>query len=156
MTMKTVIENFYKAFNDRDADTMVSFYHDDIVFEDPAFGTLHGERAKNMWRMLSNAQKGKPFKIEVSDITEDGNIASAHWEAHYNFSKTGRKVHNKIDAVFTFKDGKIVKHIDTFSLHKWASQAIGFKGWLLGGTSFFKSKLQQQTNHLLDKFESNS
>ena len=30
-----------------------------------------------------------------------------------------------------FADGKIIEHSDAFSLHKWASQALGFTGWLL-------------------------
>ena len=80
-------------------------------------------------------------------------MSSANWEAIYNFSKTGRKVHNKIKAEFEFKDGKIIKHTDTFDLHKWAKQAMGFKGFLLGGTSFFKKKLNAQTNKLLSSFE---
>ncbi|MFT4771922.1 MAG: hypothetical protein ACI9D1_001957, partial [Cryomorphaceae bacterium] len=79
---------------------------------------------------------------------------SAHWEAKYTFSKTGRKVHNSIDATFEFSDGKIIKHTDDFDLKKWAKQAMGLKGALLGGTGFFKKKLQEQTNGMLAKFES--
>ena len=148
-----VITKFYTAFNNLDADTMCACYHDDIVFEDPAFGVLSGNDAKAMWQMLCESQKGKNFSVEVSNIKANNEEGSAHWEAHYNFSKTGRKVHNKISAQFKFKDGLIIKHTDTFNLHKWASQAMGFKGWLIGGTSFFKRKLQKQTNALLDKFE---
>ena len=150
--MEDIITKFYKAFNDCDADTMISCYHDDIVFEDPAFGILIGDRAKAMWQMLCESQKGKEFKVKVSKIRAENNKGSAHWEAYYNFSKTGRKVHNKIDAKFEFKDGLILTHKDDFNLHKWASQALGFKGLLFGGMGFFKTKLHKQTNHLLDKY----
>ncbi|GAB5566038.1 MAG: nuclear transport factor 2 family protein [Winogradskyella sp.] len=142
------IENFYEAFNNLDAKTMCSFYHDAIVFEDPAFGKLQGDRAKAMWFMLCESQQGKSFKVEASDITAN----SAHWEAYYTFSKTGRRIHNRIDASFEFKDGLIIKHSDHFNLHRWAKQALGFKGLILGGTGFFKSKLNKQTNYLLDKY----
>jgi ketosteroid isomerase-like protein len=111
---------------------MIACYHKDIHFEDPAFGVLKGEHAGNMWRMLCASQKDKEFTVTFSDITYQDGKGSAHWEAQYHFSKTGRKVHNKIDATFEFKDGKISKHIDTFNLHRWASQAMGFKGMLLG------------------------
>lgn len=152
--MKQLIEQFYTAFANCDAETMVSCYHEDIVFHDPAFGELHGKHAGNMWRMLCAAQQGKQdFRIEYSDIRTDEQQGTAHWEAHYTFSQTGRKVFNKIDASFEFKDGKIIKHTDHFSLYKWASQAIGFKGSLLGWTSFFKNKLQQQTSKSLKRFE---
>lgn len=146
--MKDVITKFYSAFQQLDAIKMTSLYHKDIVFEDPAFGILKGEQAKAMWHMLCESQKDKNFKIEATNITNN----SANWEAFYVFSKTGRNVHNKIAATFEFKDGLIIKHTDNFSLHNWAKQAIGFKGWLLGCTNFFKKKLQSQTNYLLDKY----
>jgi ketosteroid isomerase-like protein len=150
--MTDVITKFYTAFNNLDANTMCACYHDDIVFEDPAFGVLNGNDAKAMWQMLCESQKGKNFSVEVSNIQANDEEGSAHWEAHYNFSKTGRKVHNKIDATFQFKDGLISKHTDVFNLHQWAKQAMGFKGFILGGTGFFKSKLQKQTNYLLAKY----
>ena len=153
--MQQLVETFYQAFKNLDAETMVSCYHDDITFQDPAFGELKGKRAGNMWRMLCESQKGKNFAIEVTNIVCDETKGSAHWEAHYIFSKTGRKVHNIIDAEFEFKDGKIIKHTDHFNLHKWAKQAMGFKGLLVGGTNFFRKKLQSQTLHLLSKFENN-
>lgn len=151
--MENVIEKFYTAFKNLDAEKMVIHYHDDIVFEDPAFGVLKGEHAKNMWRMLCSSQNGKDFKINTSKINCDANKGSVHWEAHYTFSKTGRNVHNKIDAEFELKDGKIIRHVDRFDLHEWSKQALGFKGALLGWSSFFKKKLNLQTNQLLSKFE---
>ena len=152
--MIQIIDQFYEAFARKDAESMVLLYHDEIVFEDPAFGVLHGNRAKNMWRMLClNAQD---LTIQHSDVQSmDDSTGSAHWEVKYTFRQTGRKVCNSIDAHFVFQDGKIIRHIDHFDLHKWARQAIGWKGYLLGGTSFFKKKLNTQTNRLLSKFESN-
>ena len=150
--MENLIHKFYAAFQQQDAETMVSCYHNDIVFNDPAFGTLNGDKAKNMWRML--CQNAKDFKMDFSNIKVENNVGYAHWEADYIFSQTGKKVHNIIDATFEFKDGQIIKHSDNFNLHNWAKQALGFKGTLLGGTTFFKKKLQQQTNNLLFQFES--
>ena len=147
--MKELINKFYTAFNELDAETMSSCYHDEVVFDDPAFGELKGESARNMWRMLCQSQKGKDFKVKHSEVTNN----SAYWEAFYTFSKTGRKVHNKIHANFEFKDGLIIRHSDNFDLHKWASQAMGLSGLLIGWSGFFKKKLQKQTNYLLHKFE---
>jgi len=151
--MKQLLETFYNAFKNLDAETMVSCYHENIVFEDPAFGVLKGDHAKNMWRMLCESQKGKDFKINYSNIEANDLNGIAHWEAFYTFSKTGRKVHNVIDAHFEFKDGKIIKHTDVFDLYKWSKQAFGLTGFLLGRTTFFKNKLNAQTNSLLSKFE---
>ncbi|RSK38546.1 nuclear transport factor 2 family protein [Mangrovimonas spongiae] len=147
--MENTINAFYKAFNNLDAETMVSYYHDDIVFKDPAFGTLKGHHAKNMWRMLCQSQKNKDFKVTAYNITN----SSATWEAFYTFSKTKRKIHNTVNAKFMFQDGKIISHTDTFNLYKWSKQALGLKGTLIGWTPFFKTQFQQQTNKLLHQFE---
>ena len=151
--MEHIIQKFYDAFKNLDAEGMVACYHDDITFEDPAFGILKGERAGNMWRMLCKSQKGKDFIVEVSDIQTDVDRGNAHWEAFYTFGKTGRRVHNIINAEFKFKDDKIISHKDTFDLYRWSKQALGFSGILYGWTSFFRKKLMSQTNHLLSEFE---
>ncbi|MEO7049774.1 MAG: nuclear transport factor 2 family protein [Ferruginibacter sp.] len=148
---KALIEKFYTAFQIADAETMVSCYHNDVVFCDPVFGELKGDDAKAMWRMLCT--NAKDLKIEFGDINASLKKGSAHWEAWYSFSKTGRKVHNIVEAEFEFKDSKIVKHIDSFNLHKWASQAFGLKGWLLGGTKFFADKTHAQTQQTLLKYK---
>lgn len=145
-----LIEKFYSAFKNKDAASMIACYHDNVVFTDPAFGTLQGDRAKAMWEMLLS--NGSDTKIEYSNIQETNTDGTAHWEAYYNFGKKKRPVHNKIDAQFEFQDGLIIKHTDTFNLRKWAGQAIGFSGKLLGGTKFFEKKLHQQTNSMLDSY----
>lgn len=152
--MKELIDKFYTAFINLDAETMASCYHQDIVFHDPAFGQLKGSKAGNMWRMLCASQKDKDMTVTYSNALADGMEGSAHWEAHYEFSKTGRPVHNIIKAQFEFKDDLIIKHTDNFNLHRWAGQALGLQGKLIGWTKFFQKKLQAQTNRLLDKYES--
>jgi limonene-1,2-epoxide hydrolase len=152
--MKGLIERFYTAFQNKDGETMISCYHEDVIFCDPAFGELKGDNAKAMWRML--CRNTSDLKIEFSDISASLKKGLSHWEAWYTFSKTGRKVHNIVNSEFEFKDSKIIKHTDTFNLHKWASQAFGLKGRLFGGTNFFKNKLNQQTNRMLKDFKEKS
>ena len=81
--MKRVIENFYQAFANLDAEEMARCYHMEVKFEDPAFGLLKGDKAKNMWRMLCDSQKDKNFKIDISEIEYDEGtgVGKAHWEA---------------------------------------------------------------------------
>lgn len=132
---------------------MLECYHDNITFEDPAFGVLHGEDAKNMWRMLCQTQRGKEFKVITSNIEYTPEAGKARWEAFYTFSKTGRKVHNVIHATFKLKDGKIINHEDRFNLYKWSKQTMGLKGILMGWTPFFRKKLNNQTRFLLSEFQ---
>ena len=103
-----------------------------------------------MWQML--CERGKDLRIVFSDIVADEHRGSANWEAWYTFSKSGRKVHNVIHAEFTFKDGKIFTHRDTFPFHRWAKQALGLPGLLLGWTGFFRKKVQATAMDGLRKF----
>ncbi len=150
MTNTELVNKFYTAFQQKKSEEMISCYHDEIEFSDPAFGKLRGEKAKNMWKML--CQGSNELKIEFSDVVENGDIVGAQWHARYTFGKTNRKVHNIIHAQFEFKNEKIIKHTDSFNLRKWAGQALGFKGYLFGWTFFFKKNLQLQTNYMLEKF----
>jgi len=147
-----IVFDFYSAFQSLDAENMVKHYADNIQFEDPAFGKLPNEDAKNMWRML--CRNASDLKITFSILNSEGNLVNAHWDAQYTFSKTGRFVKNSIDATFTLENGKITNHLDQFNLWKWSKQALGLTGYLIGWSPFFKKKLQSSTNKLLQKFGS--
>jgi ketosteroid isomerase-like protein len=148
MDNRSLLTEFYTAFSNHDYKRMAACYHDEAEFTDPAFGTLNAEQVKAMWRMLIERSKGE-LKVVFSALQADVEKGTAHWDAFYTFSKTGRNVHNKIDAHFEFKDGKIYRHHDHFNLWSWSRQALGLSGFLLGYTSFFKNKLQKQTRALL-------
>jgi ketosteroid isomerase-like protein len=139
-TNEDTIRRFYSAFQKRDAAGMVACYAPDVQFSDPVFTDLKGASAGAMWTML--CERGKDLKIEFRDVRADATTGSAHWEAWYTFSTTGRHVHNVIDATFEFRDGKIVKHIDRFDLHRWAGRALGVPGKLLGWTPLLQNKIR--------------
>ena len=148
---KQVIEKFYTAFQKLDYQTMNSCYSDDIVFSDPAFGLLRGVEAKYMWEML--CRNAKEFSLTFSNIQLlDEEYATCNWVATYTFSRTGRKVINSIKAFMKLKDGKIIEHSDAFKLSKWAAQALGWKGVLLGWTGFMKRKIQKNARKNLIAF----
>lgn len=150
-TNAATIERFYTAFANHNAADMAACYHQDIAFEDPIFGKLQDEKATAMWTMLLERSKGN-LTIEYSAIKANEHSGSAHWVATYPFSKTGRKVVNKIDAEFEFKDGLIIKHTDSFDLWKWSKQAFGVKGLLLGWTDFMQNKIRKQAKISLDQY----
>jgi hypothetical protein len=148
--IEIIATNFYSAFQQKNANGMNECYHQELHFEDPAFGRLSYSRTCNMWKML--CASAKDLSIEFSILKVEEQYVETMWIAEYTFGKTGRFVHNEIIAQMTFKDGKIIEHIDKFDLSKWAKQALGVQGWLIGGTPFFKKKLQQQTNYQLAKY----
>jgi len=147
-----IIEEFYAAFAEGNAETMASCYHPNIVFEDPAFGRLEGKNASDMWHMLIERAKGN-LEISFSDIQANNKSGSAKWIAKYHFSKTNRNVVNKIKAYFEFKDGLIIKHTDNFDFYDWSKQALGTTGLLIGWTSFLRKKVQKQALESLRKYQ---
>lgn len=152
--MKTANEQllttFYTAFQNRDYRTMQSCYADQATFSDEVFINLDGSEVKAMWEML--CIRGKDLQIEFSHIAADEQKGSAQWNASYSFSKTNRKVFNKIKAEFTFENGKIKSHRDHFNFYSWTLQAIGLPGLLFGWTNAFKQKVRLQARKNLDDF----
>jgi ketosteroid isomerase-like protein len=145
-----MILSFYEALGRRDAESMVACYHKDVVFQDPAFGELRGDRARNMWRMLCG--RSTDLRVEVSNVKGEPGRGSAHWDATYTFTSTGRKVVNRIDARFEFAQGRIMRHEDRFDLWRWARQALGPKGLLTGWLPPVQKAITTRANRGLDDF----
>ena len=133
---------------------MASLYHPDATFKDEAFDLKSGKEAGAMWKMLLTA--GKDLRIEFRDVRSDGDSGSAHWEAWYTFSKTGRKVHNIIESQFEFKDGLIYRHRDHFNFWHWSRQSLGMTGWLLGWSGFLRNKVGTAAMKSLQAFLASS
>jgi ketosteroid isomerase-like protein len=150
MTNKELITKFYDSFAKGDIERMIDCYHDDIVFQDPAFGTLKGEMAKNMWRMLLSRREATT-NITYSNVQETSEGGTSQWVASYIYGPKKRKIVNLVSAQMVISEGKITIHTDTFDMWKWTSQALGTTGYLLGWSSFFKGKIQQKLNRLLNK-----
>jgi hypothetical protein len=143
---RATIERFYAAFARLDGATMQACYAENAQFDDEAFSLRGPREIGGMWRMLCDATKARglaDWKIETRDITSLDGHGSAHWEAHYRFSATGRLVHNIIDAEFEFDAGGLItRHRDRFDFWRWARQALGAPGLLLGWTPFLRAKVR--------------
>ncbi len=103
-----------------------------------------------MWHMLCDPSSD--LVITFNSVSADGTTGSAHWEATYSFGKGGRIVHNKIDAEFTFEDGKIIQHVDSFDLWAWSRMALGPIGTFAGWMSSTKSKIRETAVGRLSRF----
>lgn len=147
-----LIEDFYRAFQQKDFAFMAQCYHPDAYFRDEAF-ELSGNEPGAMWHML--CERGQDMTLEFS-VAQNNGRTSAHWEARYTFSQTGRTVHNIIDAEFEFKEGKIVRHIDRFNFWRWSRQALGLPGLLLGWSPFLRHKVSRMAMTSLQRFMANN
>jgi hypothetical protein len=139
---RKLIAAFYEALGRRDAATMNACYAPDATFTDPVFGRLDRERVTAMWRML--CERGKDLHVVARDIEADDRRGRAHWTATYSYGPTRRRVVNEIDAAFTFRHGLIVEHVDRFDLKRWAKQALGVSGHVLGFTPLLAPMVRKQ------------
>ncbi len=103
-----------------------------------------------MWRML--VSRGKDLVVEFRDVSAAGEHGQAHWDATYTFMATGKKVVNRIDARFTFRDGLIVRHVDTFDFAAWSGQALGLVGKLFGRTRWLQRMVQGRADKELRRY----
>ena len=153
---QATIERLYTAFAQLDADTMQRCYASDALFEDEVFKLVGQPEIGGMWRMLCEATKSKgraDWKLEFSQVSAQGGKGSAHWDAHYRFSATGRLVLNRIDAEFEFDaNGLITRHRDRFDFWAWSRQALGVPGLVLGWTPLFRKKVREQATVNLKRF----
>ncbi|MBX2898184.1 MAG: nuclear transport factor 2 family protein [Cyclobacteriaceae bacterium] len=145
-----LITRFYTAFQKQDWQTMNACYHPEATFYDPAFRNLNSKEVRAMWHML--CLNAKDFSLSFTDVTANETSGRCRWEATYMFSKTNRKVVNKIDAAFEFKDGLFLKHRDSFDLWSWSRQALGLSGILLGWSGFVQNKVNANARKSLARF----
>src|SRR5437868_11143354 len=100
MTMhphEALIREFYAAFARRDAEGMARCYHPDVFFSDTVFPALRAEEAGDMWRMLLS--RAADLEVTLDEASGDADGGRAKWTARYTFSRTGRKVVNRISAM---------------------------------------------------------
>jgi hypothetical protein len=130
---------------------MAACYHPEARFSDPAFGELRGAEIGRMWRMLT--ERGEELEVELLEHGADERSGTAHWVARYPFAATGRRVVNDIQAQFRFRDGLIAEHDDRFDLRRWAAQALGPAGRILGLTPFLAPVVRRRARGQLASFE---
>lgn len=146
-----VVDEFYSSLARHDGEALAACYADDVVFEDPAFGELHGRDAGDMWRMLCSSATDLAVEHRILESSET--LVRTNWIATYTFTTTGNSVRNDIEATMKFRDGKIIDHRDRFDMWKWSSQALGLPGKLLGWSPPLRSKVRSTALASLAKFQ---
>jgi ketosteroid isomerase-like protein len=147
---EALIERFYAAFAERNGAAMAACYAPEVSFSDPVFPDLHGDEAGAMWRMLTG--RATDLRIELLEREAGDERGSARWRAHYTFAQTGRPVVNDVRASFRFAGGLIVEHRDDFDFHRWARQALGPVGLVLGWTPLLRASVRRRARAGLEQF----
>jgi ketosteroid isomerase-like protein len=150
MSNQELLQGFYAAFAAKDGDTMAAAYAPGATFTDPVFVGLKDGEPGAMWQMLTS--RSKDLALELVSCEADDRTGSARWIATYTFAQTGRKVVNDVRSRFVFKDGLIAEQVDEFDFHRWAGQALGLSGKLLGGTPIIRNAVRGKARAGLEAF----
>ncbi len=137
-----VAKAFYTALSARDARTMGALYADDAHFSDPIFPDLDAAHARAMWAMLFSS--GSDLAVDHEILSNSLRQAVVRWTARYRFSRTGLPVVNVVTATLDVENGLIRRHRDKFSFYRWASQALGLPGRLIGWSPIIKARVRAQ------------
>ncbi len=153
----SVVARFYDAFSARDAAAMGACYADTATFSDPVFPDLDADGVRAMWTMLLSRGSDLMLTYEIVEETGEaarirGEAARIRWIARYTMSSTGHKVENHVETLMDLKDDRIVRQVDDFVFWRWAKQALGWRGRLLGWAPTLRGKVQAQAGKGLATF----
>lgn len=145
-----VAERFYEAFTVRDDYTMGLLYAEQATFSDPVFPLLSARGVRAMWTMLLS--RADDLAIDARILEDGATRARAQWTARYTFAATGRHVTNRVHTEMALANGRIVRHVDRFSLWRWAGQALGPSGWALGWSPMLRDRIRAEAGRTLNDF----
>ncbi len=138
-----LIERFYAAFARLDGEALAACYAPDATFSDPICSGRTGAEPGAMWRMLTC--RAKDFRDELVERSATETSGSARWIADHQVGKGARPVTNDVRATFRLAGGQIAEHRDDFDFSRWARQALGLPGLVLGWASPLRSAIQRKS-----------
>ena len=112
-----LVQKQFAAWNAHDADRLVSFYTDDVVYEDVAFGLkAHGHA--ELRKMAADFFASIPdLKLEVVSHAAMGNRGSVEWVfsgTDVGLYKTGKKFSVRGASVYELRGGKFSSNRDYY------------------------------------------
>lgn len=143
-----VAARFFDAFAVGDWHAMGRLYAPQARFSDPLFPQLDAEQVRALWQMLLTQAQG--FRLSYRIDAESDHAARVLWVAHYLYGR--RPVVNRVVSEMQLGAGCILVQNDHFNLWRWARQALGLTGWLLGGTPLLRRRLRREAAVRLQAF----
>ncbi len=127
---KTLIENYYTAFNAGDMDTFLSLLTDDVVHD---INQGDRETGKDAFREFMN-RMNRNYKERLVDMViitnDDGSRAAAEFVVLGEYLKTdeglppakGQTYRLPAGAFFDIKNGKVARITNYYNLQDWIDQ----------------------------------
>ena len=131
---RAALVRFYDALARRDAEAMAAAYAPGATFQDEVF-RLAGADIGRMWKGLLARARDFSVSYTIAQAAPDRGVVE--WTARYRFGGK-RPVVNVIRSELRFENGLIVEQRDRFDFPRWAAQALGAPGRLLGRFEWFR------------------
>ena len=145
---EALVRQLYACLASGDAEGASQCYHPDVLYSDPRFLRLRGEAAAALWRMRLEPET--QLEVHLVEATGDAEGATARWSARERFR--GRTVATEGRSMFAFRDGRISRHYDHYSLWHWSAAALGLPGAVLGWFGPFRWAVRQRAARALERF----
>ncbi len=112
-----LVQREFAAWNSHDPDKVASFYTDDVVYEDVAFGLKAHGRAE-LRKMAADFFANVPdLKLEAVNSTSMGNRGSVEWVfsgTDTGLYKTGKKFSVRGASIYELRGGKFSANRDYY------------------------------------------
>ena len=121
--VKEKYEEFYQAWNSHDVDTIVSYFTDDCVYEDAAFGVInHGQtELKAFLHEFFNATPD--IRLDVKAAFISGDWGGTEWTMSgtntgdfQGIPATGKSILFRGASITEIQNGKFKRHTDYYDL----------------------------------------
>jgi hypothetical protein len=137
---RDALTRFYDALARRDGETLASLYAPGATFEDPVF-QLRGAEIGRMWKGLLG--RARDFSVTYTIAQAAPERGTVEWTARYLFGGR-RPVVNVILSELRFENGLVAEQRDAFDFPRWAAQALGAPGRLLGRFGWFRRSVARK------------
>lgn len=145
-----LIDSFFKAFSERDFNTMKSLSKSSIVYYDPLYGYLNDGDVFMMW----DDRYGKNgFTLMYHDVKDEGDdYYTVKVEVVYSRKKT---ITQQMKAYIKIENGLIAEYSHGFSVHQLCKQEYGLMGNLLGWNRLVQQRIKNDARRELLAYKSN-
>jgi hypothetical protein len=137
---RAALTHFYDSMARRDGEAMALMYAPTATFEDPVF-RLTGPDIGKMW--IGLMRRAREFSIAYTIAQAGRGWGTVELSAGYLYAGR-RPVTNVILSELKLEGGRIVQHVDQFDFPRWAAQALGAPGRLLGRFEFFRRAVSRK------------